>query len=135
MKTAKEGLPIFTLFRNRESSQWVFVAGRYFSCFAIGTSIISLSMAMHGALMDVLPKKLHNLRNLFIFLPQPLAVLNPHLFLSVLGLCGGIFGNLIAGIIPMTPFIKGKRFRIYYLAIWLFFLIILFLECANMGIF
>jgi hypothetical protein len=67
-----------------------------------------------------------------IVLPIVPAIFKPQLFFTVLGLAGGIFGNLIAGILPLTPFLGVKRFWVGYLLLWLAFIGIFAIECINL---
>ncbi|MDR2030222.1 MAG: hypothetical protein LBP65_02025 [Puniceicoccales bacterium] len=131
---ARTGLPLFSLLQDRATPEFVFLAGRCFSFLAIATSIISLSLALHGAIGDIFTAKrrLFAARELLILASLPIALLLPHLFLVVLGLCGGIFGNLIAGIIPITPFLGKSYFRLRYLILWLFFAAIFAIELFQL---
>ncbi|MDR3117089.1 MAG: hypothetical protein LBT98_00720 [Puniceicoccales bacterium] len=134
-RAAGAGLPLFALLRDRATPEFVFAVGRCFSILAIVTSLIALSLALRGAMGDVFAarKKLFAAREVLVLAPLPIALLFPHLFLSVLGLCGGIFGNLIAGILPLTPFLARGRFRLRYLLLWSFFVAILAIELFQLG--
>jgi tyrosine-specific transport protein len=134
LRTARAGLPLFALLRERGTPEFVFQIGRCFSILAILTSILGLSMALHGAVGDLLRpwKKSFAVREMFVLIPLPIALTFPHLFLTVLGLCGGIFGNLIAGLLPTLPFLIGDRFRLRYLALWSVFWGILLIEVIQL---
>jgi amino acid permease len=109
-------------------------AAQAFSFLAIATSMIGISMAMKGALYDVWGewKILRRSVEVLIVLPIVPAIFKPQLFFTILGLAGGIFGNLIAGILPLTPFLGAKRFRVGYLLLWLTFIGIFTIECINL---
>ncbi|MDR3317533.1 MAG: hypothetical protein LBS71_01860 [Puniceicoccales bacterium] len=133
-EAARLGLPIFVLLKEHFNSNFFVHTGQGFSFFAIVTSLLGVSMAMHGALNDILSKKkvLRQSTELLIILPLFIAVMNPKLFFIVLGIAGGIFGNLMAGLLPVTPFLKASYFRLRYLLLWLIFIIIFILECINL---
>jgi tyrosine-specific transport protein len=134
MEAAKLGLPMFALFRNHGANELVFIIGRCFSILAIATSLLGIAMAMNGALADIRFRRMNTnkFRELLVMVPLPIALLCPHLFVTVLGIAGGIFGNIIAGIIPIMPFLTRQRFRPGYLLLWLIFVGILFTELAQM---
>jgi amino acid permease len=98
------------------------------------SSHFGISMAMSGALRDIFSDKKYMKQSveLLILLPLFIAMVKPRLFFIVLGLAGGIFGNLIAGILPVTAFLKNGRFRFRYLLLWIIFIAIFVLECANL---
>jgi tyrosine-specific transport protein len=133
-KAAKLGLPVFILLRDRFGSNLFIYAGQAFSLCAIGTSMIGISMAMKGALRDIFKsnKTLWHLVEAFIVIPLVPAIIKPNLFLAILGVAGGIFGNLIAGLLPVAPFLKAKRFRIRYALLWLIFAAIFVIECRSL---
>jgi tyrosine-specific transport protein len=133
VEAAELGLPMFALFHNHSAHELVFLAGRCFSILAIITSLLGIAMAMNGALGDIRScwwdtKKF---RELLVLVPLPIALFCPHLFVAILGIAGGIFGNIIAGIIPIMPFLGRQRFRLGYFILWLVFMGILFAELAQ----
>jgi tyrosine-specific transport protein len=131
-EAANLGIPVFSLLGGIGRS--VFSRScQMLSLMAIATSALGISMAMKGALRDVFKSKkiLRRLTELFIVLPILPAILRPGLFFKILGLSGGIFGNFIAGILPVMPFLAPKRFRIEYALMWLTFAGIFAIECAN----
>ncbi|MDR3274074.1 MAG: hypothetical protein LBS87_01945 [Puniceicoccales bacterium] len=133
-EAAKLELPVFVLLKQHFNSNFFTYAGRCFSLFAISTSLLAVSMAMRGALRDVFrgKKVLQNSTEMLIIVPMFVAILKPELFFTLLGLCGGIFGNLMAGILPVTPFLGGKFFKLRYLLLWLVFVAIFIIECINL---
>ncbi|MDR1437637.1 MAG: hypothetical protein LBI69_01085 [Puniceicoccales bacterium] len=129
---AKRGIPMFALLRDSAISKPLVCLGRCFSLLAIGTSLLGISLAMRGAINDLLRgKNRFRMKEMLVLLPFPIAMLNPGLFLFVLGLCGGIFGNLIAGIIPVMPFLLADRFRFRYLLLWGIFVGIFAIEVSQ----
>jgi amino acid permease len=130
MEAAKLGLPMFALFRDHGAHELVFITGRCFSVLAIGTSLLGIAMAMNGALADI-HWNTKKFRELLVMVPLPIALICPHLFVTVLGIAGGIFGNIIAGIIPVMPFLDRQRFHAGYLVLWLIFMGILLAELAQ----
>jgi tyrosine-specific transport protein len=133
-EAARLGVPVFVLLSEHFQSNLFLYIGQGFSFFAIITSLLGVSMAMHGALRDIFKdwKFLKQLVEILILIPLPIAMLKPQLFFVVLGIAGGIFGNLMAGLLPVTPFLLGKRFRFRYFILWLAFLAIFILECINL---
>ncbi|MDR0428605.1 MAG: hypothetical protein LBG86_01045 [Puniceicoccales bacterium] len=131
---AKQGLPMFALLREHAFSHRIFLLGRCFSILAITTSIIGISLAMRGAIGDVMKgsKAFFKTDKWLVLIPIPVALLYPRLFLVILGLCGGIFGNIISGIIPLTPFLKIGHFHLRYLIIWSIFVSIFFIELKQL---
>jgi tyrosine-specific transport protein len=132
-EAARLGVPVFVLLKEHFNSNFFLHVGQCFSFFAIITSLIGVSMAMHGALHDLLNgQKISKLTEIFILIPLLIALIWPQLFFIVLGIVGGIFGNLMAGLLPVMPFLKPGFFRFRYLILWLVFLSIFILECANL---
>ncbi|MDR1590835.1 MAG: hypothetical protein LBR92_02450 [Puniceicoccales bacterium] len=133
-EAARLGVPVFVLLREHFNSDIFLHIGQGFSFFAIITSLLGVSMAMHGALRDIFKdwKFLKQCVEVLILIPLPIAMLRPQLFFIVLGIAGGIFGNLMAGLLPVTPFLLGKSFRFRYFILWLAFLAIFILECINL---
>ncbi|MDR2677518.1 MAG: hypothetical protein LBB26_03055 [Puniceicoccales bacterium] len=130
VEAAKLGVPMFSLFLDHNAHEVVFIAGRCFSVLAIGTSLLGIAMAMDGALADIRwdTKKF---KGLLVMVPLPIALLCPHLFVTILGVAGGVFGNVIAGIVPVMPFLRRPRFHAGYLILWLIFVGILVVELAR----
>jgi tyrosine-specific transport protein len=131
---AQRGLPVFVLLKQHFHREIFTYVGQSFSFFAIITSLLSISMAMRGALRDVLGRhpKIQQWTEFLIITPLAFALVKPKLFFVVLGVAGGIFGNLMAGLLPVTPFLKTTYFRYRYLFLWLVFAGIFVLECINL---
>ncbi|MDR0727405.1 MAG: hypothetical protein LBF26_00720 [Puniceicoccales bacterium] len=133
VEAEKLGLPMFVLFRNHGANELVFAVGRCFSVLAIATSLLGVAMAMNGALADIRFRQWNTkkFRKLLVMAPLPIALFCPHLFVAVLGVAGGIFGNMIAGVIPIMPFLRRRRFRVRYFMLWLVFVWILLTKLAQ----
>ncbi|MDR0417857.1 MAG: hypothetical protein LBH08_00245 [Puniceicoccales bacterium] len=104
------GLPVFVLLCEKEGIQSCAQWGQIFSFFAIVTSLIGVSLTMGNALQDCFSGKLMRKFHIIITvgLPFIISVYNPSLFIRTLELAGGIFLNIIAGILPLIAKIKGK---------------------------
>ncbi|MDR1367054.1 MAG: hypothetical protein LBJ13_04100 [Puniceicoccales bacterium] len=104
------GLPVFALLCEKEGMQLCAQWGQIFSFFAIVTSLIGVSLTMGNALQDCFSGKL--MKNFHIIvtvgLPFAVSVYSPSLFIRTLEFAGGIFLNIIAGILPLISKIKGK---------------------------
>jgi tyrosine-specific transport protein len=133
-QAANLGISIFVLQTQRPNHGAFLYVCQLFSFFAIATSMLGISMAMKGALQDIFKsqKILHRLVELFIVLPLLPAIFKPQLFFIILGVAGGIFGNLIAGLLPLTIFLRRGRFRPRYLVLWSVFAFIFAIECAQL---
>ncbi|MDR1366316.1 MAG: hypothetical protein LBJ13_00160 [Puniceicoccales bacterium] len=131
-KAARLGVPVFVLLREHFNANLFLYVGQGFSFFAIITSLLGVSMAMHGALHDIFNgrKILKQWIEILILIPLFIAMIKPQLFFTVLGIAGGIFGNLMAGLLPVTPFLRTGYFR--YLVLWSIFLAVFVLECVNL---
>ncbi|MDR1434803.1 MAG: hypothetical protein LBI77_00135 [Puniceicoccales bacterium] len=133
-EAARLGMPVFVLLKEHFHSNFFVYVGQCFSFFAIATSLLGVSMALRGALYDIFEgqKILQRSTELLIIFPLFIAIVKPQLFFTVLGLAGGIFGNLMAGLLPTTPFLKAGYFRFRYLLLWLAFVAVFVLECVNL---
>ncbi|MDR1432739.1 MAG: hypothetical protein LBI61_00115 [Puniceicoccales bacterium] len=133
-EAAKLGIPVFVLLKNRFGSDLFLYAGRLFSFCAIGTSMLGISMAMKGALRDIFKsnKILWQLVEVMIVLPLVPAIFKPQLFFIILDVAGGIFGNLIAGLLPVMPFLFPQRFRLRHLLLWSVFAAIFAVTCIKL---
>ncbi|MDR2806699.1 MAG: hypothetical protein LBB11_00895 [Puniceicoccales bacterium] len=134
-EAAQRGLPVFVLLGRYFNADCFIYIGQCFSFFAIMTSLLGVSMAMRGALRDILDRQkiLQQSSELLIIIPLFIAMIQPQLFFTVLGIAGGIFGNLMAGLLPVTLFLKHGYFRYRYLCLWLVFLSVFVLECINLA--
>jgi tyrosine-specific transport protein len=133
-RAAELGLPVFVLLKQHFNSIFFMHAGRCFSLFAMATSLLGVSMATRGALLDIFRgrKLLEQSVELLIMLPLFIALVNPRLFFAILGIAGGIFGNFIAGLLPVSIFLKSSYFRFRYLLLWCVFAAIFAIECTNL---
>jgi tyrosine-specific transport protein len=133
-RAAENGIPLFSLMTERVQSTTLANAGKLFGFFAVATSALGVSMAMKGALRDIFATKKFALQaaEVLILTPMIPAMVKPKLFTTVLGIAGGIFGNLIAGLLPVAPFLKRERFRLRYLLLCGVFALIFAMECAKL---
>ncbi|MDR3143946.1 MAG: hypothetical protein LBT64_00395 [Puniceicoccales bacterium] len=133
-KAAADGVQAFSLLSGRVGSQLLYHSGQLFSFFAIATSMLGISMTMKGALNDVFSElsALRKCTEMLIILPILPAIFAPNPFLKVLGIAGGIFGTLMAGILPVTPFLRPKLASVPHVLLWLAFVGIFAIECATL---
>jgi tyrosine-specific transport protein len=133
-RAAADNGNMFSLLMGRVQSAGLAYSGQLFGIFAVTTSMLGVSMAMKGALRDVLEaeKFPQKMVEVLILIPLVMAIMKPHLFITVLGVAGGIFGNLIAGLLPVAPFLSPKRFRLRYLVLWSVFAYIFIAECMKL---
>ncbi|MDR1438392.1 MAG: hypothetical protein LBI69_05065 [Puniceicoccales bacterium] len=112
---AARGLPVFLLFREYLCAPVFSILGESFSFFAIGSSLLGVTMTFSHALDDTAQKSRRCGGNLTVFfavlLPLLIAVYWPNLFISTLEMAGGIFLNLIGGILPMVVLLKYRGIR------------------------
>ncbi|MDR3317661.1 MAG: hypothetical protein LBS71_02550 [Puniceicoccales bacterium] len=106
-----QGLPIFSILSQKGGMQLCALWGQIFSFFAIITSLIGVSVTVGNALQDCFSEKAMKLSIIAItvFLPFAISVYNPSIFIRTLELSGGIFLNIIAGILPLMAKIKEKE--------------------------
>jgi tyrosine-specific transport protein len=128
------GVPVFVLLRERFNSVFFLYIGKIFTFFAISTSLLGVSIAMKGALRDISKSSetLKEFVEVIILLPLLLSFFRPQLFFTVLGLVGGIFSNLCAGLLPVLPFLFPGRFRLRYAVLWCSFASIFVIECVKL---
>jgi amino acid permease len=106
------GLPVFLLFREKFLSPSFVILGEAFSFFAISSSLLGVSATLSGALKDVF----HGHRwyvgvtelALVVLLPLTIALSWSHLFIRALEVSGGIFLNIIAGILPLAVALRRR---------------------------
>jgi tyrosine-specific transport protein len=118
------GLPVFSLLCEKEGMQLCALWGQIFSFFAIVTSLIGVSLTMGNALQDCFSGKLANFFPIIVTvgLPFVISVYNPSIFIRTLEFAGGIFLNIIAGILPIVAKIKSGKHHL-----WDFFMLAGFL--------
>jgi amino acid permease len=109
------GLPVFALLCEKEGMQLCAQWGQIFSFFAIITSLIAVSLTTGNALQDCFSGKLVRIFPIIITvgLPFAISVYNPSIFIRTLELAGGIFLNIIAGILPLIAKIKRGKVHLF----------------------
>ena len=120
-KTMQNGIPITAAFQEIAGRTYFVLVGQFFSFFAIVTSVLGVSFSMVDFLGDGC--KIINrigwrrvgLTLLTFFPPFILATLNPHVFLTSLGIAGGLGEAFLNGLLPIALFWMGKRkkYRVY----------------------
>ncbi|MDR1906681.1 MAG: hypothetical protein LBQ03_00425 [Puniceicoccales bacterium] len=105
------GLPVFALLCEKEGMQLCAQWGQIFSFFAMITSLIGVSLTMGNALQDCFSGKLMRIFPIIITvgLPFVISIHNPSIFIRTLEFAGGIFLNVIAGILPLVAKMKTKN--------------------------
>jgi tyrosine-specific transport protein len=106
-----QGLPIFAILCEKEGMQLCALWGQIFSFFAIITSLIGVSLTLGNALQDCCSEKSSRIFPIVmsVLLPFLISVYNPSIFIRTLEFAGGIFLNIIAGILPLLAKIKTMR--------------------------
>ncbi|MDR1435460.1 MAG: hypothetical protein LBI77_03600 [Puniceicoccales bacterium] len=124
-----QGLPVFAILSQKEGMQLCELWGQIFSFFAIITSLIGVSLSVGNALQDCFSGKVMKLPilGITVFLPFAISAYNPSIFIRTLEFAGGIFLNIIAGILPLIAKIRAKKnnlFRDIALLIVFFYILV-----------
>ncbi|MDR1303363.1 MAG: hypothetical protein LBJ81_01940, partial [Puniceicoccales bacterium] len=108
------GLPVFALLCEKEGMQLCALWGQIFSFFAIITSLIGVSLTTGNALQDCFSGKLASIFPIIVTvgLPFVISVYNPSIFIRTLEFAGGIFLNIIAGILPLVAKMRNEKFHL-----------------------
>lgn len=134
--TTTSGAPITVALQAVTGNPWVSFLGGYFGFFALVTSFLGVSLSMVDFLADGLSIDSSGLKRLglcfAVFIPPALfAANNPDIFISALGIAGGIGEALLNGLLPIavvwigryrmglsgTPWLFGGRVVLSILAI------------------
>ena len=133
---AASGAPITVALQAVTGNPWVSFLGGYFGFFALVTSFLGVSLSMVDFLADGLSIDRTGIKRLglclAVFIPPALfAAANPDIFVSALGIAGGIGEALLNGLLPIamvwigryrmglggTPWLFGGRIVLSTLAI------------------
>jgi tyrosine-specific transport protein len=125
------------------SSHMITAAGLVFSLLAILSSYLGVGTALSSFLCDLAPF-LHTERHparvfaITYFLPLMLAVIYPGIFLSMVGLVGGLGMILLFGILPIIAFMRQRTRRhplltMVMILVFLAFLAIFVIELAKVS--
>ncbi|MDR2737934.1 MAG: hypothetical protein LBB18_03280 [Puniceicoccales bacterium] len=133
---AANGWPVFVVLKNKLGSEALIVLGNLFSIFAILSSLFGVTTSMRGAFFDVC--KGHGILTRFVefvailVIPLSAAISRPRIFIKILEFAGGILVNVLAGIIPVMVFAKGKSFNWKYVLLFGIFGYVFYMELINL---
>ncbi|MBN1914651.1 MAG: tyrosine transporter [Parachlamydiales bacterium] len=104
-KTLKAGQPVTFALQALTGKMWIQQAGKFFSLFAIVTSMLGVSFSIVDFLGDGLKMQRHGYHRISLcFLtfvpPFIIATLDPSIFVQALGIAGGFGEAFLNGILP-----------------------------------
>jgi tyrosine-specific transport protein len=135
---AANGWPLFIALSKKLSMQSFVIIGNLFSIFAILSSLIGVSVAVQGAVRDIIKTKANPLFfaefAAVLLTPVVVSVRCPGIFIKTLEFSGGILVNFMVCMFPIIVLIKERSMDLWYTALFLISFWIFYIEIGKLFI-